>query len=311
MFMDRKPKSKLSLDAFKAMFDTDAKCREHLERSTWGVTPACRHCGSVQVGQITGKSARAGLFQCHEPECGKQFTVTVGTVFQDTHLPLTKWFLAIYLSSETSKGVSANWLKHAIGVTYKTAWYLGHRIRGMMEVERMLLTGIVELDETYVGGKPRKGGLPSKRGRGTKKYPVFVAVARGGEVRATTMDDLKFETMKPHLDAWVAGDAVLMTDEFKPYDLLGRFWKWHFRVLHGAGEYARDGIHINTAESFNATLKRAHTGVYHYMSAKHLLRYVSECMFRWNGRKSTTLGRLSMVLRVGETRHLPYKSLTA
>jgi len=309
--MENKQPRRLSLPAFEARFNTDDQCRAYLEAAIWGDTPACRHCGSVRVGRITGKSARPGLFECRETECAKQFTVTVNTVFHDTHLPLTKWFLAIYLISETSKGVSANWLKDAIGVTYKTAWYLGHRIRRMMEAEKVLLTGIVELDETYVGGKPRKGDQPVKRGRGTKKFPVFVAVSRGGEVRATTMDDLKFQSMKPHLDAWVAGDAMLMTDEFKAYDPLGKFWKWHFRVQHGTGEFATDGVHINTAESFNATLKRAHTGVYHYMSAKHLLRYVSEAVFRWNGRKGTTLNRLATVLGNAQTRHMPYQALIA
>ncbi len=146
-------KHKLALPKFTALFDTEEKCREYLEKAVWGDSPSCRHCGSLKVCRITGKSARPGLFQCEEKQCAKQFTVTVGTVFQDTHLPLTKWFLAIYLLSETTKGVSANWLKDAIGVTYKTAWYLGHRIRRLMGAEDAVLTGIVEMDETY-GGKP-------------------------------------------------------------------------------------------------------------------------------------------------------------
>jgi transposase-like protein len=308
--MNGKTKSKLSLQDFKSHFGTDDQCRAYLEHAIWGNTPHCRHCGSVKVTRLAGTATRPGLFQCNENGCKKQFTVTVGTVFHDTHLPLTKWFLAIYLITETSKGVSANWLKDAIGVTYKTAWYLGHRIRRMLDAENTLLTGIVELDETYVGGKPRRGDQPAKRGRGTKKHAVFVAVQRGGEVRATTMDDLKFATMKPHLDKWLAGDAMLMTDEFKAYDGIGKFWKYHFRVQHGAQEFARDGgVHVNTAESFNATLKRAHTGVYHYMSAKHLLRYVSEVVFRWNGRGQTTLDRLAGALRNGVKRRLPYSVL--
>jgi transposase-like protein len=157
-------------------------------------------------------------------------------------------------------------LKDLIGCTYKTAWYLGHRIRRMMSAGNVLLTGIVELDETYVGGKRRRGDPPRKRDRGTTKYPVFLSVRRGGEVRATTMDDIKFASMKPQLDRWIDGKAMLMTDEFKAYDPPGRFWKWHFRVQHGAGESVSGESHVNTAESFNATLKRAHTGVYHYMS---------------------------------------------
>ena len=303
-------RTKLSLASFQVMFSTDDKCRAYLEHTIWKNTPTCRHCQSTNVGKVVGKSARAGLHQCHQPKCGKQFTVTVGTIFQDTHLPLTKWFMAIYLLTETSKGVSANWLKDAIGTTYKTAWYLGHRIRRMMDAGDAMLTGIVEIDETYVGGKPRKGSdKPVKRGRGTNKAPVFVAVQRGGEVRATTMDNLKFQTMKPHLQKWISGDATLMTDEFSPYNKLGSIWKYHFTVQHGAGEYANGDVHINTAESFNSTLKRAYIGVYHYMSPKHLLRYVSESVYRWNKRSLTTLDRLADVLGCGVSRPLPYRVL--
>ena len=130
-------------------------------------------------------------------------------------------------------------------------------------------------------------------------------------MRATTMDDLKFSTMKPHLDRWIDGDAWVMTDEFRAYDRLGRFWKWHFRVQHGAGEFVSGESHVNTAESFNATLKRAHVGVYHYMSPKHLLRYVEEAVFRWNGRGKTTLDRLALALGNGVGSHMPYQALTA
>jgi transposase-like protein len=234
-------------------------------------------------------------------------------VFEDSHLPLHKWFLAIYLIAETSKGVSANLLKDLVGTTYKTAWYLGHRIRRMMSAGNVLLTGIVELDETYVGGKSRRGDPPRKRGRGTTKYPVFVAVQRGGEVRATTMDDFKFSTMTPHLDRWLDGGAWVMTDEIRAYDRLGRFWKWHFTVQHGADEFSCDGLHINTDESFNATPKRAHVGVYHYMSPKHLLRYVEEAVFRWNNRdvQHRTLGRLALAFGNSVGRHMPYRALIA
>ncbi len=308
----RKTKTRLPLASFKSRFDTDEKCRAFLEQAVWGDTPACRHCGSVKVWRIKGEKARPGLFECGERQCGKQFTVTVGTVFHGSHLPLTKWFLAIYLMAETSKGVSANWLKDAIGTTYKTAWFLGHRIRRMMDAGDALLTGIVELDETYVGGKPRKGDPPAKRGRGTKKHAVFVAVQRGGEVRAAAVEGVSFDDMKPHIDRWVAGDATLMTDEFKAYDRLGKLWKWHLRVQHGADEFVgADGAHVNTAESFNATLKRAVVGVYHYMSKKHLLRYVEEAAFRWNCRRRATVDRLTLVLRQGETRRLPYRALVA
>ncbi len=304
-------KTKLTLPAFTSLFDTDEKCRAYLEKSIWGSNPACRHCGSLKVGKYKGKSARSGLYQCNEKGCEKQFTVTVGTVFQDTQLPLTKWFLAIYLLSETTKGVSASWLKDAIGVTYKTAWYLGHRIRRLMGAEDAILTGIVEVDETYVGGKPRKGDKPGTKGRGTAKFSVFVAVSRAGKMRASTIDDLKFKTIKTHMDAWIAADATIMSDEYKTYNQVGKFWKYHFRVQHGNGEFVAGQNHTNTAESFNATLKRAYVGVYHYMSKQHLLRYVEESMFRWNSRIKDTMGRLAGLLKASQGRHMSYNALIA
>lgn len=310
-------RKRLSLPQFTKLFDTEEKCRTYLEHAIWGDTPTCRHCGSTHVCRITGKSARPGLFQCEAKACSKQFTVTVGTVFQDTHLPLTKWFLAIYLLSETTKGVSANWLKDALGVTYKTAWYLGHRIRRLMGAEDAVLTGIVEMDETYVGGKPRKGDKKKKlknkvtTGRGTDKFPVFVAVSRDGKVRAKTIDNLKFDTIKTHMDAWIAADATIMTDEYKTYNQVHKFWKLHFRVQHGKGEFVNGEVHTNTAKSFNATIKRAYVGVYHYMSKKHLLRYVEECVYRWNGRALDTLGRVKGLLSAGVGRYMSYQNLIA
>lgn len=164
---------------------------------------------------------------------------------------------------------------------------------------------------TGANSRPRKGDKPAKTGRGTDKYPVFVAVSREGKVRANTIENLKFQTIKTNLDAWVAADATIMTDEYKTYNEIGKFWKLHFRVQHGKGEFAIGDIHTNTAESFNATLKRAYVGVYHYMSRKHLLRYVSEAVFRWNHRTSNTLGRLADVLKTSEGRHMPYDALIA
>ena len=311
--MQRNPRRRITLTAFKSLFDTDEKCRAYLEKIVWDNAPHCPHCGSTRAYRITGKSARSGLYECAERLCAKQFTVTVGTVFEDSHLPLTKWFLAIYLISETSKGMSANLLKDLVGTTYKTAWYLGHRIRRMMDAGNAVLTGIVELDETYVGGKRRRGDPPRKRGRGTTKYPVFVAVQRGGQVRATTIDDLRFQTMKPHLDRWLHGETTVMTDEFGASQNRRKFSQGHFRVQHGTDQFERGEAHVNTSEALNATLKRPIVGVYHYMSPKHLLRYVEEASFRWNNREDNqrTLGRLGLMLHNAVGRHMPYRALTA
>lgn len=307
--MKAKARTKLSLPHFKSLFDTDDKCRAFLEQARWGDTPSCAHCGSIKVWRRT----KTRFFDCGD--CGKPFSALVGTPMQDTKLPLTKWFLAIYLLAETSKGVSANWLKDAIGVTYKTAWFLGHRIRRMMDGGDTLLHGIVEADETYVGGKRRRGDPPRKRGRGTPKAAVFVAVQRQGQVRAAVLEDVTADTTRDRLKEWVAKDSTLMTDNLGIYRGLGRIYGWHFSVNHTAEEFVKDVdgllVHNNTAESFNATLKRAHTGVYHYMSPKHLLRYVSECAFRWNAKKMDTLGRLRGMLHVSFGRAIPYRSLVA
>jgi len=228
-----------------------------------------------------------------------------------TKLPLRTWILAMYLIASSSKGISALKLASWLGVDYKTAWYLGHRIRAMMATEALLLNGVVELDETYVGGKPRKvhreRTLPKeerpkrKQGRATDKACVFVSVERGGTVRTQIVPSHTAGALGAAVRAHVGQEATLMTDELPAYTGVGREYGAHLRVRYSHDEYARTceetglRVHVNTAESFNSTLKRAIVGVFHFVSRKHLHRYAAESAFRWNERGGM-MDRLAAIL---------------
>jgi hypothetical protein len=215
-------------------------------------------------------------------------------------------------------------LSEWLGVSYKTAWHLGHRVRAMMDFEPTLLGGVVELDETYVGDKPRKGHrerlLPKdqrpkrKRGRATDKACVFVAVERGGRVIPRLVPSHTKGALGDAVRAIVHNDATLMTDEVPAYTGVGREYAAHHRVRHSDDEFARtDGglrVHVNTAESFNAMLKRGIVGVFHYVSKKHLHRYAAETAFRWNERAGTVTENLSLMVRFSRF-PLAYGKLTA
>jgi hypothetical protein len=243
-----------------------------------------------------------------------------------TKLPLRTWLLAMYLIGASSKGISALKLSAWLGISYRSAWHLGHRVRAMMAAEGALLAGVVELDETYVGGKLRKVHrermLPAKDrpvrklGRATEKPCVFVAVTRGGRVVPRIVASHTKGALGAAVRATVRKDSVLVTDELPAYVGVGREYAGHLRVKHSDDEFARTcadtglRVHINTAESFNATLKRAIIGVFHWVSRKHLARYAAESAFRWNEREGPVLERLGVMLR-NATVPLPYAALVA
>jgi transposase-like protein len=222
--------------------------------------------------------------------------VTTNTIFGDTHLPLEKWFLATLLLVEARKGMSANQLKRTIGVSYKTAWYLCHRIRAAMATaERPLLSGTVELDETYVGGRERGG----KRGRGTDKEIVLGIRQRQGDLRFFHVEDVKSGTLAKYVQEHVSGMVdVIVTDDSSSYPralddaappLFGNMRSKHKTVKHSAGEYVSGDIHTNTVENAFSLLKRGIIGSWHKVSAKHLMRYLAEMEFRFNRRKRSDL----------------------
>lgn len=275
---------------FQKHFDTDAKCRSYLEEQRWGKTPCCTRCASVNVTRM-GDGKR---FQCNERECRKQFSVLIGTICENTKIPLTKWFLAIYILSNHSKGMSSMQLASWLGITQKSAWFLSQRIRAMLaDKAPELLDGIVEVDETYVGGKiSNKHKWEREKLKGTEnKTIVFGALARTGKVMTRTIKDATAESLICAVRATVREGAVLVSDENAGYARLKKEYR-HATVNHGKGEFARGTAHTNTVEGYWNLLKKQ-VAIHHYISAKHLHRYCDEVAYRYNNRKSAQDSRFS------------------
>lgn len=296
-----------SILEFQNHFNTDDKCREFLEEQRWGDTPCCPFCASVNVTRLkNGKR-----FQCNEKECRKQFSVTVGTVAENTKVPLTKWFLAMYILSNHSKGISSLQLASWLGVTQRTAWFLNHRIREMLtDNDPTLLTEIVEVDETYVGGSDKNRHASKKKGRVDGKTMVFGAVQRQGKVKAKVITHVTKENIDETLAEFVSPDANMVTDEHKAYNNVRKTYKQHDRVNHKNKEYVRGKVHTNTIEGFWSILKRQLDGIHHSVSPEHLNRYVGEAAYRYNGRLLAQDTRFTNVLSNFNGR-LTYKRLTS
>ncbi len=283
---------------------TEEQSREYLESIRWPEGPVCPHCQGKAVTKLEGKSTSPGYYKCKTPTCRKKFSVTVGTIFERSHIKLRDWLLAFHLMVSSKKGASAHQIHRSVGVTYKSAWFMCHRIRHAMEQGSGFLKGTVEADETYVGGKPRRG--QAIRGRGTKKTPVAALVQRGGEVRAKVVERVTTKNLRAHAQQHVDPASILMTDEFKAYPPIGRDFAGHGVVNHSTGEYVSGDCHVNTAESFFALLKRGHYGTFHHFSKQHLQRYVNEFQFRWNNRKVNDGERREAALRGAEGKRLTY-----
>lgn len=292
----------LSIDQLLQRFPTEDCVRDFFESIIWRSGRCCVHCGFERTYPIDGRATRPGLYECQN--CKRQFTVTTKTPMHSTKLSLHKWLMAIYYIVNSSKGVASVVLARWIGVSQKTAWKMGHAIRAMMthdsEIED-LLNGIVEVDETYVGGKPRPNqDRPHKRGKGTDKQLVFVATERHGKVRSAPIESDTISELKPLFDNFISKDASLMTDGNRAYPHIAQEYAGHETVTHSAKEFSRGNIHVNTVESFNSLFERARIGVFHYMSAQHLNFYLSEAGFRWNHRepkeKRMKNGKTKMVM---------------
>src|SRR5208283_691300 len=271
---------------------TEDEARAILEEIRWPEGPVCPHCKSNAVTRIQAKSkkVRDGLIQCNG--CRGQFTVTVGTVMQGSHITLRQWVQAFHSMCSHKKGVSALQLQRNLGLgSYRSAWHLTHRIRLAMKEDPLasLLKGVVEVDETYIGGKPRREfGKHNKRGRGTKKAPVMAMVERDGNIISKPIKNVTAKTLKSAIREAVSEESKIMTDEFKSYIGIEKDFKGgHGIVRHHIGEYAKGDINTNTAESFFALLKRGVNGTFHHISKKHLAKYCNEFSFRWDNRKVT------------------------
>lgn len=291
---------------------SEDEARDYLESLHWPEGPICPHCGSLRVMALTGKSCRPGLRKCHD--CRKQFTVTVGTIFERSHIALRHWVYAITRMCASKKGISAHQLHRELGITYKAAWFMFHRIRHAFKDPDpgATMTGVVEVDETYVGGKPRKHGTAAnpinKRGRGTKKVPVLALVQRNGCVRTRVICDVTGHTLKSAIRENVHPTATIMTDEHSGYKGIGAdFDGGHRAVNHGQGEYSRpDGTTTNTAESFFSLLKRGVYGTFHRVSKPPLHRYCDEFTFRWDHRKVSDVDRTEAAIKRTGGKRLTY-----
>ncbi len=290
---------------------TEDQAREYIEKTRWINGIFCPHCNSEGAYKLKpvkngNRPLKKGVYKCKNKDCRKLFTVTVGTIFEGSHVSLKKWLMAICLVCSSKKGISAHQLHRMLGITYKSAWFLAHRIRFGMQEEiesAEKLSGVIEADETYVGGKGK-----GKRGRGSvKKTPVFTLVERNGRVRSTVVDRVTARNLKSILRENVEKDAVIMTDEFRSYWGLSKEFKEHNVVEHGRREYARGNIHVNTAEGFFGVLKRGINGVYQHVSKEHLRNYLHEFDFRFNLRHTSDNIRTVNAIKGFEGKRLMYR----
>ncbi len=287
---------------------TESGARAYMESLRWPDGPICPHCGCTDVIVLGGKSTRAGLKKCRA--CKGQFTVTVGTIFEKSHVSLRKWLIALALMVQSKKGISALQVQRTLGLgSYQTAWFLCHRVREAMKSGPLadLLSGRVEADETYVGGKKRKGS--PYRHRLENKTPVIALVERDGRVKTRVVRVVNGENLKSFIRESVDPDSTILSDEHAGYKGIGKEFKGgHHSVKHSRREYSRDGwIHCNTAESYFALLKRGIVGAFHSVSPEHLHRYADEFSFRWDTRKMSDSERFETLLKACPGKRLQYK----
>lgn len=281
-------------------FGSEERCRAYLEELRWPEGVECPRCESRKVSRIVKRNQ----FDCDS--CRYQFSVTAGTLFHDSHLPLWKWFLAIYLIVESKKGISSKQLQRSLGVSYKTAWYLSHRIRDAMgQDDDPLLSGIVEVDETLIGGKRKNVGSGFRENKTT----VVGAVQRDGEIRLKVTPNNRKKHLHGFIRENVSGGAqAIYTDELQSYRGIGDFDTRHETVKHKAEEFVRGDVHTNSVEGVWSLLKRGIVGQYHQLSVKHLPAYLDEVEWRFNGRDNPFLFRDTLrILLTGDA--YPYREL--
>jgi transposase-like protein len=284
---------------------------EFLEEQRWGNTPACVKCGSVDVYKMkdakTGERNSRYLWRCHD--CKEQYTVRIGTVYEESRIELRHWCYAFWRAATSKKGVSALELKRHCQISYRSALFLMNRIRFAMapDPDHAKLSGDVECDEMYVGARrPRYKGT-SKRGRGTSKIPVFCAVERNGRLRRRIIPNVTGSSLKQAIREEVDRQARILTDENNCYNGIGpEFSGGHETVCHGTREYVRGEIHTNTVESSHALVKRGIVGIYHNVSKEYLHRYLWQFDFMWNNRQLNDGERTVLAIKASEGKRLMY-----
>lgn len=288
---------------------SEEKARAFLEARRWpDGKPVCPHCGSVNAFRLQikeGSKTRKGLCKCRD--CRRDFTVTVGTVFESSHIPLHKWLQTIHFMTASKKGMSALQISRMVGVTYKSAWFMCMRLRHSMKQEPISgkLRGIVEADETYIGGTSKR--QPRYIGNPPRKPIVMALVTRCGKAKAFPIKRANAETLKNSIRKNVDKRSTIMTDRLWAYMGIGKEFKGgHHTTNHSAKEYVRGNVYSNTAESYFALLKRGIHGTFHHISEKHLGRYCDEFSFRWNTKKLPDTERALLALKATAGKRLLY-----
>lgn len=294
-------------------FRSPEEARAYLEGVRWPQGPICPHCGSISKDHyaLQGKAHRPGLWKCKD--CREQFSVTVGTVFERSKIALNIWLQAVFLLCSSKKGMSSHQMHRILGVTYKTAWFMTHRIREAMKSGNGGLLGgggqVVEVDETYFGNKT--GVKRARAGHNNRdKRAVIALVERGGEVRSFHVPKVNHENLKAVMFKHIAQEAHLQTDEASRYWKLGELYAKHSSVNHSIKEYARGSVTTNTVEGYFSILKRGLIGTYHHVGENHLQRYISEFDFRYNNRAATGCTdseRSNVVLKAISGKRLTYR----
>jgi transposase-like protein len=304
-------------DLTNPAFTDEDKARELLEASRWPDGAVCPFCGQLDtVKPLQGNSMGPGWYYCSE--CQDKFTVRVGTLYERSHIPLHKWLLATHLLTSSKKGISAHQLHRMLGITYKSAWFMAHRIReGMAPGKKDGPLGgpgkVVEADTTYIGGKEankHRNKRDSKKIGGMGKQIVHTLVERDGRARSNHIANISGKTLRPIIVAQVSRKSTLMTDTAGGYMRVGKEFERHEMVDHGIGEYVRGDAHSNTVEGYFSVLKRGINGVYHHISEAHLKRYLAEFDFRYNERSALGVSdgeRAAKALKGIEGKRLTYR----
>jgi transposase-like protein len=305
----------LNLSKLAKYFSDEDAARALLEDMRWGKDGAvCPHCGGVDPYKLTPKATskkpgRKGLYKCRT--CRKQFTVTVGTIFEDSHIPISKWLLALHLLASSKKGISAHQLHRNLGISYKGAWFMAMRLRHAAAQGPFaeLLEGTVEVDETFIGGRRRGIQHRGRPGADSNKTPVVALVERGtGKVRAFPMMRVTADNLGKAIEANMRQNATLMTDEYSLYKQVAEDASMkHVTVNHRKEEYVRGDAYTNTVEGFFSLLKRGVNGVFHHVSRGHLHRYCDEFAFRYENRRISDGARAAKLVLAAEGKRLTYK----